>query len=124
MPKLLHSYPCYSGAMKFSADQHLAIAQHLRIVALGLACDDPKRRAFRARARSFLQRGKIARDEDWPSCPVAAACALTSEESNLFAGAAHTIWQRVYAPNLTTTELTVLRREAREIAEFARRLFG
>ncbi len=110
--------------MRFSADQHLAIAQHLRRVANSLVSGDARRAVLRSRTRSFLARGKIARDEDWPSCPVAAACALTPEESELFVGADRKTWQRVYVPYLTATELASLRRRVKEDSAFFRSAFA
>jgi hypothetical protein len=109
--------------MKFSADQHLAIARRLREAAYHLPPDDPRRVALRSRVQLFLARGKLARDEDWPSDPVGAACALTREEADLFVGADRETWRRVYVPYLTPTEQESLLREAKETAEFCRKAF-
>jgi hypothetical protein len=110
--------------MKFSADQHLAIAQHLRRSAHALPPDDPRRATLRSRALSFLSRGRNARDKDWPSCPVGAACALTQDEARLFITADRETWRRIYAPYLTATERAALKREAKENSAFCLKAFA
>jgi hypothetical protein len=110
--------------MKFSADQHLAIAQHLRRVARTLPPDDPKQSGLRLRARSFLARGKVARDEGWPSCPVGAACSLTHDEAQLFTSADRETWRRVYVPYLTALEIASLRQQAKETSAYFQKAFA
>jgi hypothetical protein len=110
--------------MKFSADQHLAIAEHLRCAARMLPPDDSRRVALRSRARTFLAHGKIARNEDWPSDPVGAVCALTQDEAELFLSADCETWRRVYTPYLTATEREALRRNAKETVEHSRKAFA
>lgn len=110
--------------MKFSADQHLAIAQQLRRVSLWLEAADPRRSELGGRARWFIRQGKVARDEDWPSCSVGAACALTEDEAKLFVGADMETWRRVYCPYLTDSEKQSLRQEAKEASAYYRNAFA
>lgn len=106
-----------------SADQHLAVALHLRRQAHDLPASDPRRAETRARARSFLALARRARDEDWPSSIITPLVMLTEDEIASLRTDRH-MSQRVFAPRLTPTEIARLRQRAKERSAYYRAYFA
>lgn len=114
----------YDEPHKFSADQHLAMAQHhLRLRRRLPKNDDVMRPYHLIYAKWFLARGRRAQMYDWSSSAIAPFSVLTEEEIESL-HADPDLWRRVWMPTLTIPEKQSLRDEARESGAYFSKAFA
>jgi hypothetical protein len=105
--------PEFRPKARLSADQYRAIAEYL------LANPDTA-----TRGRRFAGLAKIAEREDWPCSATGPFQVLTKEESSGIWNGPFALSQRVFAPYLTASQQAALRKDLKEMTEWAMKTFN